>query len=395
MSEPYTHTEHHENAVKDPPKPWAETYFHPSLLASKAYAIDSGGDDIQVKIDQNESPWDVPVRLKQKILTTLENQQWNRYPSSQSEELTQKLGKYVNIAPKNILTGPGSNYLISLILSAMGTSLKGDVVIARPSFGLFEASCRYAGISYRTWDLGPHFEFLPQTLSPLPTGSLVVFASPNNPTGSVLPYEDLQSLLESNRHSFFIADEAYFEFTERPVTELLRNYDNLLIIRTFSKSVGVAGIRFGYAIASETIIQQLTKLRLPYLLNHFTIVGASAILDDHEYMEQIHHQMKQVIMERDQMMKALENLTETKNRLQISVFPSQGNFFLMKCPNQELGQQLYKELIKSRILVRDVSNGPQLSGCLRISVGTPKDNQTFLETVKSIANQKKEEDNRG
>ncbi|MFW7377573.1 MAG: pyridoxal phosphate-dependent aminotransferase [Oligoflexus sp.] len=360
----------------EPAKEWLESYFNPTLLAAKAYHIDT--PKVPIKLDQNESPWDWPLEYKDRILSRVKAKEWNRYPEPYGDELHELLGQYAGISADCILTGPGSNMLIGLIIDALGRNLPGKVVIARPSFALFESHCRYSGIGYETWDLDDRFDFRLEKMPDLPQGSLVVFASPNNPTGSFLPKNDLQALLERYPDSYFLADEAYYEFNDEPYIELLEKHANLMILRTLSKTMGAAGVRLGYAIGAKSLIQELRKMRLPYLLNHFGMEAAKVILSEPEMKAFVQRNVENVRLERDRLYTELQVLGERES---FWVKASKANFLLVKFGSQGLCQIAYQRLIERGVLVRNISAGPGLSACLRISVGAPAENQALLEAI--------------
>ena len=358
---------------KKPRQDWLESYFCPTLREAKAYHIDT--PEVRIKLDQNESPWDWPEQYKKQILDAVSQKSWNRYPEPYGDRLHELVGAYAGVPASCVLTGPGSNMLIALILDAMGRHLKGDCIVARPSFSLFEMHCRYAGISYKPWHLNENLDYDPQALADLPAGSLVVFASPNNPTGSVLAKTEFEALLKAHPESMFFADEAYFEFNYEPYVDLLRDFDNLLILRTFSKTMGAAGVRLGYAIGSESLITELRKLRLPYLLNHFAMQAAQVILTEAKMKDFVQQNIDNVCFERDAMAKSLEDMADEKG---FWVKNSKANFILVRFGDQKRCQDFYQHLIKESILIRNISGGPGLAGCLRISIGKPEENKALV-----------------
>lgn len=367
--------------IKQPDSTWLSQYFEPSLLAARSYKIDAPRG-IRIKLDQNESPWDWPSHLKQRILERVASCEWNRYPDAMASSVTQLLAEYVGVQPSCLMTSPGSNHLISLIMDALGRRLKGKVVITRPSFALFESAAQYAGVRYETWDLNAQFEYDLQRLPSLPPGSFVIFASPNNPTGSSLPKAQLKKLLLEHPEVLFLADEAYYEFDEEAeaYTDLLREHSNLLILRTLSKTMGAAGIRLGYALGSEELISHLSKLRLPYLLNHFTVEAAQVIFKDPEMLTFVRRNIENAKTERER----LYSLVAAKAaQLQLEVFNSKANFLLLRFKQQEACEQAYRSLIQRGILVRNVSGGPGLKACLRVSIGRPEENDAFLEGLEA------------
>ena len=357
---------------KNPESSWLEGYFYPSLLKANAYKIDA--PTVDVKLDQNESPWDWPKHLKDKILTQVAEKEWNRYPEPMGEELHQRLSDYVGVPAECLLTTPGSNLMISLVFDAMTRNLNGKVVIARPSFALFEMHLNYSGVEYETWDLDENFEYQVDKLPALPEGSFVVFASPNNPTGSSLSPETLEGLLKNNPKTMFLADEAYYEFNDQPFTPLLKDYSNLLIMRTMSKTMGAAGVRLGYLLGSSDVMAQIRKLRLPFLLNHFSMEAAKVILSDPEMQDFVQKNIENAVSERDRMWSVLND----KSAGAFKVFNSKANFLLMQWPDNDACNQAYQRLIEKGVLVRNISKGPGLTGCLRVSVGTQEENDVFL-----------------
>lgn len=362
---------------KEPDSQWLHSFMQPSLVEAKAYVLDII-PDVQVKLDQNECPWDFPTHLKDKILNRVRERSWNRYPNPLADELTDALADYLGVSPECILTGPGSNHLITLVLETFGHKLKGKMVVLRPSFQLFEAHCRYSGIQYEPWNLDEQLEFSMKNLPALPDGSVVLFASPNNPTGTHLSHEDFEKLLKEHPRTMFIADEAYTEFAGESYMDLMQRYGNLIIVRTLSKTMGAAGIRLGYVLGSASTIREIKKLRLPYLLNHFTVDAVMTMLSNPEIQDFIGRNVSNARSERERIYKALKPVAE-KNGFEIK--NSKANFLLMRWPTQDAAMAAYKKLIAAGILVRDVSKGPKLEGCLRVSVGTAEQNDLFISAM--------------
>jgi len=363
--------------AKKPDQKLLESFFLPSLMNAKEYFIDT--PPVTIKLDQNESPYDWPDALKEKITSKLKDVAWNRYPSAFSGNITNLLAKYAGVPEDCLLTGPGTNYLLSLVISCLSRKIQGKVIIARPSFPLYESHCQYDGIPYEVWPLNDDLEYDLKKLPEVPKHSLIIFASPNNPVGNALSKNDLEHLLAEHPTSIFLADEAYFEFADEQYTDLLSKYSNLIILRTCSKTLGAAGIRLGYVIAHHDYISIFQKLRLPYLLNQFTLVAAEAFLTDtslHEFVEKNVNQTKQ---ERNNLIASLSQIAETSN---FKVKDSQANFFLMKWNSQQECLDAYKQLVGEGILVRNISAGPGLEGCLRVTVGNTDENKAFLQAAK-------------
>ena len=363
---------------------WLSTFLEPSLIEAPPYKIDT--PQVDIKLDQNESPWDWPDEVKRKILERLLGMSWNRYPSAFTDELADKIGRYAGVSPGQVLLGPGSNYLVSLALSvySKGTRLRrnsGRVVVARPSFALYESHCRYEGIAFDPWPLNQDLEFDENHLPELPSGSLVIFASPNNPVGNALSYERFESLLKRYPDTLWLADEAYCEYADRPYTELLANYSNLMLIRTFSKTLGCAGVRIGFILAHPDLLSPLKKLRLPYLLNHFSVAAAEVLLADPSTQKHLQSIQHNAVRQRERVYHALVSIGE---RSGFHVKPSQANFLLVRWPENVQALAAYHGLIHSGILVRNVMTAPGLMGCLRITIGSETENAALIEAFRRI-----------
>lgn len=363
---------------KKPEQEWLNQYFSPGLLSTAEYHLDT--PKVKVKLDQNESPWDWTDDLKEKILEKVKLKSWNRYPESHGDALQRLLSEYVGVPAECLLTGPGSNHIISLIINDMARNVKGKVVIAQPTFALFEMYCKFADIQYETWKLNQDFEYELANLPELPAKSLVIFASPNNPTGTSLDIDMLRQLLLDYPDSLFLADEAYFEFNDQPYIDLLRDHSNLMILRTMSKTMGAAGVRLGYLIASEAIIAQLRKVRMPFLLNHFAMEAANVMLSDPEIQTFIQGNIDNAISERERVRNALKPLGQ---RGGFRVIPSLANFLLVQWDSQKACQRAYENMIEYGVLVRNVSKGPGLNACLRVSIGTQKENNFLIKAIES------------
>jgi histidinol-phosphate aminotransferase len=355
---------------------WMIKWFVPSLLEAPAYRIDE--TPVPIKLDQNESPWDAPPELKDMVLAKLREGTWNRYPQPYTPELAKLIADDIRLPENMILTAPGSDYLITLVIDTLSRNATGPRVVLRPTFPLCENHHRYTGLEYQTWNLGKNFEFDLGALPKLSEFSFVIFASPNNPSGSVLKRADLESLLQKNPTSIFVADEAYYEFSGEPYHHLVAKYPNLIVLRTFSKGVGLAGLRFAYLIACPDLLAQLRKVRLPFLLNRFTIEVVKILMTTPEIKRSLSQYVETVRMEREKVREAFEALRK------FEVFPSEANFLLVRLPSDIECLQFYQHLISCGIIVRNVSAGPQLGRCLRISIGHEEQNKELVKAAMSF-----------
>jgi histidinol-phosphate aminotransferase len=367
---------------KSPSSNWLRSFLEPSLVDAGGYKIDAPSVDI--KLDQNESPWDIPESIKRKVVERTIAKAWNRYPTPFTDDLADKLAAYAGTAPGTVLLGPGSNYLVSLVLSVFSKQIvksagkSGKVVIARPSFVLYENHCKYDGIPYETWNLNDDLEYELGLMPPLPKGSMVIFASPNNPVGNSLSRANFKKLLAANPETLFIADEAYVEYAEEPYTELLSEFSNVLLIRTLSKTFGCAGVRIGYIMGHPHYLNELKKLRLPYLLNHFSIAALEVLLEDSETQSHLAKIRENAIGSRQEMHRQLSAIGQKKGLYDVK--NSEANFLLIRFKSQDEAMRCYQRLIADRILVRNISGGPGLARCLRVTLGNKTENAALVQS---------------
>lgn len=371
---------------KSPNEDWLRAFLEPTLVQAGAYKIDT--PKVKIKLDQNESPWDIPEAIKRKVVEKAMTKPWNRYPSAYSDDLADKLAAYAGTAPGTVLLGPGSNYLVSLVISTFTKAIvkfggqSGKVVIARPSFVLYETHCKYEGIAFDSWNLNSDLEYDLSLMPKLPGGSVVIFASPNNPVGNTLRRDDFRKLLASNPDTLFIADEAYVEYASEPFTNLLSEFSNLLLIRTLSKTFGCAGVRIGYVMGSPAYLEQLRKLRLPYMLNHFSLSALEVLLEDSETKAHLARIRENAINSRQNMYDELSAIARRSGTWQVK--NSEANFLLVRFGSQDDAMRCYQKLISDSILVRNVSAGPGLTGCLRITLGNTEENAAVVKSFAGL-----------
>ncbi len=367
---------------KPPSSAWLRTFLEPSLVEAGGYKIDT--PDVDIKLDQNESPWDIPESIKRKVVEKTMEKAWNRYPSTFCDDLADKLAVYAGTSPGTVLLGPGSNYLVSLVLSMFSKAIvkssgqAGKVIIARPSFVLYENHCKYDGIPYELWNLNEDLEYDLSLMPKLPDGSLVIFASPNNPVGNSLAKADFRTLLMAHPNSLFIADEAYVEYAAEPFTDLLAECSNLMLIRTLSKTFGCAGVRVGYIMGHPSYLNELKKLRLPYLLNHFSIAALEVLLEDSETQSHLAKIRENAISSRQEMHRELSAIGDKKALFKVK--NSEANFLLIRFKSQDEAMRCYKKLISDRILVRNISAGPGLNACIRVTLGNKTENAALVRS---------------
>jgi len=345
-------------------------HVKPAVRQIRAYTL--AAREAPVKINQNENPWDLPEAVKRRVLEKALVRPWARYPDFDPRELTEALARFSGWSADGILAGNGSNELIeALLLVTVGPGTK--VVIPEPTFTLY---------ALLTGILGGEGIRVPLTEDlRYDTGALVearrhsdpavtIVCSPNNPTGTSLTRHELERLCQAS-DGLVVVDEAYHEFSGETAVPLLEKHPNLVVLRTFSKAMALAGLRVGYLLSSPEIVREVNKARLPYNLNFFTQTAAIAALEEHAVLEEM---VRRLVEERERLLKRLEDVPGVR------AWPSKANFFLLELLATS-PKAVFESLYRRGVLVRDVSSYPMLSRCLRISVGTPDENETFLHAL--------------
>jgi histidinol-phosphate aminotransferase len=346
----------------------------PSVRALSAYTLSPL--TASRKLNQNESPLDVPEHLKRLILERAETLPWNRYPDFVPQGLVEAIAARHGWDPAGVLVGNGSNEVLQATLSVSVGD--GDAVVAPdPSFALYRLITGVMGGRYVPVPLGPEFAYDVDALVATARRELarvVILNSPNNPTGSALPDDGVARLLEETG-AFLVCDEAYQDFGGPTAIPLLAGSSRIVVLRTLSKAMGMAGLRFGYALAHPEVAREIAKAKLPYSVNAITLAAAEILL---AHREEFESRARSIAAERDRLIDRLRGLAG------IHVFPSLANFVLVRC--EKLPARLvFRRLIDEHdILVRDVSAWTGLAECLRISVGNAEDTDAVVVGLSSI-----------
>jgi histidinol-phosphate aminotransferase len=315
-----------------------------------------------IKLDQNESPYDLPLELKREALRRLEELPWNRYPSLHAEELRARLARQLGCSPDELVISPGSNLLIQALSQAAR-----QVLDLSPSFSYYGLSARMQGTPYRAFPLREGFQLpVDELQEALREPSVCFIPNPHAPTGTLFPHEDLEVLIEAAEQggSLLVIDEAYYQFAGTDSLPLTRRSAHVALLRTFSKAWGLGGLRAGYLVAPPTIAALIQELIPPFCLPALTTAVLEVVLEHPEYSEQIAARIRS---ERERLYQAL-----LKHPSWI-VYPSAANFLLVRTPD---AQAAFEALLQAGILVRRQDHYPQLEGCLRVTVGEKIEKRT-------------------
>jgi histidinol-phosphate aminotransferase len=328
------------------------------------------------KLNQNESPYDVPEALKREIAERVIGARWQRYPEFVPARLLERLSAAYGWPADGILVGNGSNELIQATLSVAVTD--GDVVVApAPTFSLYRLLTSISGGRYVPVPLTADFAFDVDRLIETAVrerAKVVILCSPNNPTGSALPAGTVERVL-AETGALVLCDEAYQDFGGPSAMGTMAGDDRVIVLRTWSKALGMAGLRFGLSLSHAAVAREIAKAKLPYNVNLVTLTAAEVLLG-HEELRQAN--IGRIVASRDRALARLRTIPGMR------VYPSAANFFIVRferLPPREVFLRLHG---RYGILVRDVSSVPELQGCLRISVGTDDDMDAVDAALREI-----------
>jgi histidinol-phosphate aminotransferase len=352
--------------------------LRPELADFKAYAPDAG--DFRVRLDANEAPPMFHPRVREALVRTMADVAFERYPDARARELRAAVAARHAVAPEEVLLGVGSDEIIALLLSPFSRPRRASdpptVIAATPSFVMYRMTARLRGQRVievpldASWEL-PEEAMLRAFSIVMP--HVVFIASPNNPTGTVVPRDRLVRLIEAAQGSLFVIDEAYVAYADRSELELFRSYENVVVLGTLSK-VGFAALRVGWMIARAELVTEIDKLRLPYNLGTPSQRLATVVL--RELWDEVGAVVSGVKKERERMARAL-------GERGVEVTPSQANFLWLKAPRP--AGDVFHELASRGVLVRSFhGSGGRLAGQLRVTLGTPAENDELLRCLGEI-----------
>ncbi len=345
--------------------------FRKSVLELSAYAV--SGHPAKIKLNQNESPFDIPEELKKEIIEEFTRINWNRYPDVFSRALPERFAEMYGLPAESFIAANGSNeliYTVAMTLVSEGT----EVLIPQPTFYLFEKVVRILGADVRKVYAEESLNFdelkILGAAGAMKSG-LIIIGSPNNPTGKSVSAGFVADLVKSTS-AMVLVDEAYIEFSPNDsVLPLTRTAKNLIVLRTFSKAYSLAGLRVGYLAAHPDTAREILKVKIPFTLNPLSEFTALKLLDNQRlFSERI-----------DFLKRQKEFMTaELRKMPGVTAVDSDTNFFLFSTPVR--AGRLFEELLeKKSVLIRDVTSYPMLDNYLRVNVGSEDESAYFIRSV--------------
>ncbi len=356
----------------------ANDNFRKSVLELSPYAV--SGHPAKIKLNQNESPFDIPTELKSEIMQEFLRIRWNRYPEVFSTELPKRLSIIYNLPQDSFIVANGSNELIYTASIAIVDDGK-DVLIPQPTFYLFEKVATILGGNIARIYAKPDLSFDEKKIldkARTMSHGLIIISSPNNPTGRSATPEFIYELLKSTG-AIVLLDEAYIEFSPHPsAIDLTKTYKNLVVLRTFSKAFSLAGLRIGYLVAHPGTAFQILKVKIPFTVNPLSEFTALKLLERRDMFEERVRLIKQ---QRIMMMDELKKMDG------VSVVDSDANFFLFSTPSSPA--KIFEALLERQsVLVRNVSSYPLLEKYLRVNAGSKEESDHFVQSLRACLEDK-------
>lgn len=326
-------------------------------------ARDEFKGEARIFLDANENSYGSPL-----------TKWYNRYPDPLQIKVKEKLSEIKGVPLENMFLGNGSDECIDVLQRAFCEPGLDNIIICPPTYGMYEVSANINNIAIKKVPLTPNFQLdLAAIEEAVDDNTKMIFlCSPNNPTGNSLHREDIEVIL-NNYFGVVVIDEAYINFSRfRSFTQELKDYPNLVVMQTLSKAWGLAALRVGMSFASEEIIGVMNKIKPPYNISQ---ASQELVLQALDEVDQVNFLIKDIVQQRDNLQATLTGLPVVQK-----VYPSDANFLLVKVIN---AKELYDYLLAQGIVVRDRSKVTLCEGCLRITIGTPFENETLVESLKA------------
>lgn len=346
-----------------------EELVRPNIKSMVPYssARDEFKGEARVFLDANENALGSPL-----------TKWYNRYPDPMQWAIKEKLSVIKGIPAKNIFLGNGSDECIDVLIRVFCEPAQDNIVIVPPTYGMYEVSANINNVAIRKVPLTPDFQLdLPALENAIDGHTKMVFlCSPNNPTGNSLNRKDIGILL-NNYFGIIVIDEAYINFSsQKSFIPDLEDFPNLVVLQTLSKAWGLAALRVGMAFASDSIISYMNKVKPPYNINQ---ASQDLVLKALEEVDQVNEMIRFLVQERKRLEDVLPGLGCV-----LKVYPSDANFLLVKVTD---ARDIYQMLLDKGIVVRDRSNVSLCAGCLRITVGTERENNELIQALAAFQSQ--------
>jgi histidinol-phosphate aminotransferase len=329
---------------------------------------------VDVRLNTNESPYPPPPAWREAFLAELADVAFHRYPDREAIALRTAIGELHGVGPEQVLVGKGSNEVLQATCLAYGGHGR-TAAVFEPTYALHSHIARITGtgvaVGERAADFTLDLDEVRRVVAE--AGPAITFlTSPNNPTGLIEPREAVEAVLEM-APGIVVVDEAYAQFAPWSSLSLLADDRALVVTRTFSKTWSMAACRMGYLVGPAAVVAQLERVVLPYHLDAASQIAGRLAL---RFQAEMEARVAAVVAERERLLAGLALLP-------VEVWPSAANFVLFR-PSSVDGAAVWKGLVERSVLVRDCSSWPRLAGCLRVTVGTPDEDDAFLSALSEV-----------
>jgi histidinol-phosphate aminotransferase len=330
-------------------------------LTPYSSARDEFQGEASVYLDANENAYGSPL-----------DEQYNRYPDPLQYNVKKRLSEIKGVPIRNIFLGNGSDEAIDILFRAFCNPGVDNVIIVPPTYGMYQVSANINDVALKRVPLTTEYQLNLEGIAEAidEHTKLIFICSPNNPTGNSINRDDVETLL-ANFNGLIVVDEAYINFSrQKTFIQELTEYANLVVLQTLSKAWGLAGLRVGMAFASEEIIEVMNRVKPPYNINEASQQLALKALEN---VDQVNEWIKETLKERDSLVLRLKNFDFV-----LDIYPSDANFILVKTTDPKA---IYNFLVQHGIIVRDRSKVELCEGSLRITVGTPEENNILIKSL--------------
>jgi histidinol-phosphate aminotransferase len=330
--------------------------------------------DVRVRLNTNEAPTPPPTAWRDAFAAELSRVEWHRYPDRSASALRTAIAEFHRVQPDQVFAANGSNEVLQTVLLAYAGAGR-RVVTFEPTYQMHGHIARLTGSTVVEGERGSDFcldvdsavELIGATQP-----SVTFLCSPNNPTGLVEPASNVQKVLAAHP-GLLVVDEAYGQFADWSALTMIEQSIPLVVTRTFSKTWSMAASRLGYLVGPSSLVAELDKVALPYHLDSAKQIAGRLAL---QFTDEMDARVHQIVAER-------ERVSAVLGKLALDVFPSGANFVLFR-PQSKPGRRVWQELLDRSILIRDCSGWPRLTDCLRVTIGTPDENDQFLAAITEI-----------
>jgi histidinol-phosphate aminotransferase len=348
------------------PEPRADLVLRPGYHSAQV--------DVEVRLNTNESPYPPPAAWLEAFTRQLAAIEWNRYPDRGATALRAAIADLHGVRTEQVFCANGSNEVLQSICLAYGGPGRRAATF-EPTYALHAHICHLTGTAVTEAPRRPDFSLDPDVVADVLAGerpSITFLCSPNNPTGTADDPATLRAVLAA-APGLVVVDEAYGQFADWSAVDLVDDDVPLVVTRTFSKTWSLAALRLGYLIGPAPVVAMLERVALPYHLDAAKqLAGRLAV----QYRGEMAERVAALVRERHRLLAALGSFP-------VTAWPSQANFILFR-PETHDGAKVWAGLLERSVLVRDTSSWPGLTGCLRVTVGTPEENSRFLDALREV-----------